>query len=94
MSDGRRLSRFLRTKLRNAGREFEDAKRQFGDARSTARADLPLDDDGRARVVCRRHADRRAVSLDDAGRPDCFDADHTDCRGCVEDIRAGRVETW
>ena len=94
MSDGGRLNRFLRTKLRGAGREFADAKRQFDDARAAARADLPLDDEGRARLVCRRHADRRAISLDDDLRPSCFDPDHPDCRGCLEDVRAGRVETW
>lgn len=94
MSPGDRLKRFLRTTLRGAGREFETAKQEFGDARATATFELPTDDNGRARLVCRRHADRRAVDLDSAGRPSCFDADHPDCQGCVEDIRAGRVETW
>jgi hypothetical protein len=45
-------------------------------------------------MVCRRHAERRAVELDADARPICFEADHPDCEGCVEDIRAGRVETW
>jgi hypothetical protein len=57
-------------------------------------SELPADDEGRARIVCRRHAERRAVSLDDAARPECFDPDHQDCRGCVEDVRDGVVETW
>ena len=55
---------------------------------------LPRDDEGRARLVCRRHADRRAVAVDDDGRPACFDAGHPDCEGCVEDVRDGIVETW
>jgi hypothetical protein len=34
------------------------------------------------------------VELDDDLRPDCFDADSVDCRGCAEDVRDGVVETW
>ena len=34
------------------------------------------------------------VPLDEEFGPDCFDADHRDCRGCREDVRDGRVETW
>jgi hypothetical protein len=89
-----RLGRFLRSKLRSAGEQFETARSTYEQARRTAAHDLPLDDDGRARLVCRRHAERRAVELDAAGRPDCFDPDHPDCRGCVEDVRDGTVETW
>lgn len=55
---------------------------------------LPRDDDGDARIVCRRYAEKRAVAVDEAGRPACFDADHPDCKGCVEDVRDGAVETW
>jgi hypothetical protein len=55
---------------------------------------LPRNENGDARIVCRRYAERRAVGVDDAGRPACFDADHPDCQGCVEDVRDGRVETW
>jgi hypothetical protein len=92
--DDRRLARFLRHTLRNAGRQYAEAKRAYGEARRAALADLPLADDGRARIVCRRFGERRAVPLDDAARPACFDPDHQDCRGCVEDVRTGDVETW
>lgn len=94
MSNRRRLERLLRTKLHSAGKQFEEARRAYTDARTATLADLPTDEDGRARIVCRRHAEKRAVSLDEAARPACFDPDHRDCQGCVEDIRDGRVETW
>lgn len=94
MSNRRRLERLLRTKLHSAGRGFEEARRAYRDARSATLAELPTDGSGRAKIVCRRHAEKRAVSLDDAARPACYDADHRDCRGCVEDIRDGRIETW
>lgn len=55
---------------------------------------LPRNEDGDARVVCRRYAEKRAVGVDEAGRPACFDPDHPDCKGCVEDVRDGVVETW
>jgi hypothetical protein len=92
--DDDRLSRFVRTKLRRAGRQYARARRAYASAREGALADLPTDDEGRARVVCRRHAERRAVVLDEEARPACFEAGHPDCEGCVEDIRDGRVETW
>jgi len=94
MGDRRRLKRFLRTKLRSAGQQVEEARQAYESARKRALADLPTDDEGRARIVCRRHAERRAVDLDEEARPVCYDADHVDCRGCVEDIREGRIETW
>jgi hypothetical protein len=94
MTDPDRLRRFLCTKLRGAGRQYEQAKRAYGSARESALADLPADDEGRARIVCRRHAERRAVHLEPDARPVCFDPDHPDCQGCVEDVREGRVETW
>ena len=94
MGDRRRLKRFLRTKLRSAGRQVEEARQAYESARKRALADLPTDDEGRARIVCRRHAERRAVDLDEEARPVCYDADHVDCRGCVEDIREGCIETW
>jgi hypothetical protein len=87
-----RLERFVRTKLRAAGRQVAEAGRAYGEARRLAA--LPRDEAGRVRLVCRRHAERRAVALDDAGRPSCYEADHPDCEGCVEDCRAGVVETW
>ena len=94
MTDSDRLKRFLRTTMRNAGRQLAEAKRAYGSARESALADLPADDQGRAKLVCRRHADRRAVRLDSDARPVCFESEHPDCEGCVEDIRAGCVETW
>ena len=93
MADESRLARFLRTTLRGAGRQVEEARRSYGRARESARADLPTDEAGRARIVCRRHAERRAVDVAD-GRPACYEADHPDCEGCIEDIADGRIETW
>ncbi len=96
MSDDDRLGRFLRTKLRSAGREYERARRAFAAGKAAGGPgdeDDAIDED-RARIVCRRHAERRAVPLDTAGRPACFEAGHADCEGCVEDLREGRIETW
>ena len=94
VSNRRRLERLLRTKLHSAGRQYEEAKRAYSDARTAAQTGLPTDEEGRAKIVCRRHAEKRSVSLDEAARPACYDADHRDCRGCVEDIREGCIETW
>jgi len=94
MTDPDRLSRFLRVKLRGAGRQYEQARKEFRTARSQAVAEIPTDEQGRARLVCRRYAERRAVELDEQLRPDCFEPGHPDCEGCVEDIRAEQVETW
>ena len=95
MADDDRLGRFLRTKLRSAGREYERARRAFAAGKLTGEggADDAIDED-RARIVCRRYAERRAVPLDGAGRPACFEAGHADCEGCAEDLREGRIETW
>jgi hypothetical protein len=93
MADDSRLARFLRSKLRGAGRQVEEARTAYGQARESARVDLPTDDDGRARIVCRRYAEERAVHLED-GKPTCYEAAHSDCEGCVEDITVGRIETW
>lgn len=91
-----RFTRLLRSTFRTAGRRYEEAKRAYRDGRTaTTDADFDLpSDDGRARIVCRRHAEQRAVAVDGEGRPACFDPDHPDCRGCVEDIREGCIETW
>lgn len=94
MTDRDRLTRFLQTTIRNAGKHYEEARRAYGSARASALADLPTDDEGRAKIVCRRHAERRAVRLDSDARPACFDADHPDCEGCAEDIRDGCIQTW
>lgn len=88
------IRRFIRSKLRGAGRQYEEARRAYDRARTTALADIPTDDEGRARIVCRRYAEQRAVELDQEARPECFDPGHQDCRGCVEDIHDERVETW
>ena len=89
-----RLRRFARRALRNAGRQYEEARRAYREGRDRSPVDLPTDDDGRARIVCRRYAEKRAVAVDDEGRPACFEAGHPDCEGCVEDVRDGIVETW
>lgn len=100
-----RLERFLRTKLREAGKRFEEqrnsaneqmseARDAYRNARDAVSADLPTDEKGRAKLVCRRYAERRAALIDREGRPACFEADHPACEGCVEDVREGVVETW
>ena len=93
--DADRFERFLRKTFRRAGRQYAEATRAYRSGRAHANTfDLPTDDAGLARLVCRRHVERRAVSVDAGGHPSCFDADHPDCQGCVEDIREGVVETW
>jgi len=97
-----RLEGLFRRKLREAGRQYARARKAYSEGRDGSDADgeadavasLPRDDEGRARLVCRRHADRRAVAIDDDGRPACFEAGHPDCEGCAEDVRDGIVETW
>ncbi|ELZ94980.1 hypothetical protein C440_07887 [Haloferax mucosum ATCC BAA-1512] len=91
-----RLESIIRSAARNAGKRYEEVKRAYRDGRNSPAAldSLPRDDDGRAKIVCRRHVERRAAAIDAAGRPACFDPDHPDCQGCVEDIREGVVETW
>ncbi|WEL19018.1 MULTISPECIES: hypothetical protein [unclassified Halorhabdus] len=92
--DGQRLPQFLRSGIESAGRQLAEARRAYESAKHAARSDLPLAEDGRARIVCRRHAERRAVRVDGSGRPECVDPEHPDCQGCVEDVRAGTIETW
>ncbi|MDS0297559.1 hypothetical protein NDI76_02235 [Halogeometricum sp. S1BR25-6] len=92
-----RFERFVRDQFRAAGRQYARAKRAYDDGRDasqSAHPDLPRDEEGRVRLVCRRHAERRAVGLDESGLPACFEADHPDCEGCAEDVRSGVVETW
>jgi hypothetical protein len=95
---GNDATSYVRERARAAGRLFERTRAAFregrGDGAGAAAFDLPADDDGRARIVCRRYAERRRVAVDGDGRPDCFDADHPDCVGCAEDVREGVVETW
>lgn len=93
MVDGR-VGRFLRRTLRRAGRQYAESRQAYAAGRREAAGDLSTDETGRVRIVCRRYAEQRAVHLDEADRPACFDPDHQDCRGCAEDVHAGRVETW
>jgi len=97
-----RLRRLLRRRVRELGRRFERSKRAYERGKADTdpgrsgvdRYGLPTDDDGNARIVCRRHAERRAVGVDDDGRPACFEPGHPDCEGCRDDVRDGIVETW
>ena len=95
-----RFERFVRDRLRTLGREYERTRRAYtegkvdGEEGSGAAEKLPVDEAGRAKLVCRRYAEKRAVGLDSERKPACFDPDHTDCVGCVEDIRDGMIETW
>jgi hypothetical protein len=91
-----KLERVLRQQLRKVGRQFEEAKRAYDEESrdNGSEFSLPTDGDGNARIVCRRYAERRAVQVDAAGLPECFDADNPDCQGCAEDIREEVVETW
>ncbi|APW96815.1 hypothetical protein CHINAEXTREME_03080 [Halobiforma lacisalsi AJ5] len=99
----RRLERFLRSKLREAGEQYEQIREstdsQLEEAREAyevaknARA-LPSDEAGRAKIICRRYAEKRAAMLDDRYRPACYEDGHPDCEGCVEDVHEGRIETW
>ncbi|MFW5950106.1 MAG: DUF7091 family protein [archaeon] len=92
--DADRLPRFVRSTLHSAGQQLAEARRAYVAAKHSARVDLPVDEEGKARIVCRREAERRTVSIDAEGRPGCFDADHPDCQGCLEDVRKETVETW
>lgn len=97
-----RLERVLRQQLRKAGKQYEEAKRAYreghedraGERGGADDYDLPTDESGNARIVCRRHAEKRAVAVDPDGRPACFEPGHPDCEGCAEDVREGYVETW
>lgn len=93
MSDPDGIAGFLRSKLRAAGRQYAEAREAYGEGKATAVTDLPTDEERRAKLVCRRYAERRAVALDEEGRPACYE-DHPDCEGCLEDIHDGTVETW
>lgn len=95
MVDPMRVSRLVRTSAYRAGQQYERARQAYRQARDTVYAgELPHDEAGRVRIVCRRYAERRAVQLDPSGHPACYDRGHRDCEGCVEDIQAGRIETW
>jgi hypothetical protein len=87
--DRRAMGRLLRTKLRSAGRRYGKARHDYEDARRSV-----LTDDGFAKIVCRRYAEKRTVELDAHARPECYETDHPDCEGCVEDLHSGTIETW
>lgn len=89
--DDGRISGFLGN-VKNARSQLGDAKDAFSTARSGGK--LPTDEEGRVRIVCRRHDERRLAPLDDKGRPTCYEAGHEDCEDCVEAIRDQSVETW
>lgn len=99
MADRSSWSGLLRRAARVAGRRYAETRQAYATGRragdeESAPTDLPTDDAGNARIVCRRYADRRAVAIDATGHPECFEANHPDCNGCAEDVRDGRVETW
>ncbi len=94
MSSRRRLELLLRSKFRSAGCQWAKARQAYNDSKNASSLDLPTDEAGNTRIVCRRHAERRSVPVDENGYPPCFDPDHQDCRGCVEDIHDGLIETW
>lgn len=96
MADRSSWGGLFRRAARTAGRKYAETRMAYetGRADGDPTADLPTGEDGKARIVCRRYAERRAVAIDDAGHPECFEAGHPDCEGCAEDIRDSRVETW
>jgi predicted RNase H-like HicB family nuclease len=94
MADDDRLARFIRDTLQSAEQQLSEAKQAYQNGKRSAEAGLPRDEEGRARIVCRRHAEYRAVAMDEQRRPVCYDAENPDCQGCVEDIRDGTIETW
>lgn len=91
MSDDGWLGRLVRATARTVGRRYAEAGRTYRDSRSATRAGRLYDQ--HARIVCRRYVQKRTVVLD-GYEPDCFEAGHPDCEGCVEDIREGAIETW
>ncbi|MFW6436005.1 MAG: DUF7091 family protein [Halococcoides sp.] len=86
------LPDWLREHARSAGRRLERTRRAFEEGQERSRHDRP--DAERIGLVCRRHAERRVVDLDAAGRPACFEVGHPDCEGCLADLDAGRLERW
>lgn len=94
MSLGDQLGRVIRQYARRAGERVGELEAAYRAGQTGVARGLPTDEEGRARLVCRRHAERRAVAVDEVGRPACFEAEHPDCEGCAEDVRSGDVETW
>ena len=81
----------LRRAANRAGRQLASVRSEYRQGRIEGA--LPTDEAGNVRIVCRRHAEERAVALED-GRPECFDGDHPACESCAEDIAEGVIETW
>lgn len=89
------IQRRLHAAARTAGRTVARVQHAYRTGRDAGEEGPRTDGEAsEVRIVCRRHVERRAVELDGEGRPACFDPDHDDCRGCLEDLRAGRIETW
>lgn len=86
--DRRAMNRFVRTTFRKVGRHYEKTRHDYEGARNSV-----LESE-RANIVCRRYAEKRAVELDSNGHPECYEAGHPDCDGCVEDLHNGTIETW
>jgi hypothetical protein len=85
------LGDWLRNAARKAGRTVGSVSVQFAGGR--IEGTLPHDESGKVRIVCRRHAERRAVTLN-GDTPACYESDNPDCESCVEDVADGTVETW
>ena len=85
------LGSWLGEVARKAGRSIESARNAFVEGRISG--SLPRDEEGRAQIVCRRYAERRAVHLHQ-GEPECYEAGNADCEACVVDIEDGTIETW
>lgn len=86
------LGKWVKKAARRAGRTVEAASEEFSVGK--LQSSLPQDEEGRAKIVCRRHTERRAVDIEGNGEPACFEAENADCESCAEDIREGHVETW
>ncbi|AOW79324.1 hypothetical protein HTSR_0116 [Halodesulfurarchaeum formicicum] len=85
------LGTLFKQAARRVGRTVGAASSEFSGGR--IEGTLPREEDGRARIVCRKHAERRAVQID-SGRPTCFEPEDPDCESCLADIEDGTVETW
>lgn len=92
MSNEDRLRRLLDRAARKTGEQVGEATAAYRRAKHAAQ--LPADDAGQRKLVCRRYAERRVVSFDARARPACYEPGHTDCEGCIEDIEAGCIEPW
>lgn len=85
------LGEWVKKAARRAGRTMESASEEYTEGRVAG--SLPRDEEGRVKIVCRRHAEKRAVHLEEA-RPECFEEGNPDCESCATDVRDGYVETW